>query len=268
MRPLLTLLFLACAALGFLTVASTARASPPTVERCSWAQPGADRYTGQVPSAVQAYADIPVPARAALAARLEKRQYDEIATITRDDIVGGRARYTGLRDMHFGTGRICRQVDRRAWAATTAQLAFVYCEGPHCIVVPFVCSNVARVDREALPPLQLVADDRMVFEPPAAGALPTIALEPGGNGLQPREPWLRLAAPDGVVLPPLVDDVELDPLRPPNVPPVLAPLSPPVVVIVTPPPPPPPIPEPGTAALALAGLGVVLALARRRGAAR
>lgn len=135
---------------------------------CSWASPGADPYSGPVPAAIEAYADIPAPVRAKLRQRLEKRAYDDIALITRDGIVGKRE-YADLRGMHFGAGRVCQTVDRSAWTAAHTERGLIYCEAEHCIIVPTVCRNVARVTR---------------MPAPAPAPTPTSNAPTGGNGLK------------------------------------------------------------------------------------
>jgi len=230
-----------------------------TIAACTWADPGVDRFTGSVPAAVEAYADIPAPVRAKLATRLQRRQFDEVASIRRDSIEGKAASYTDLRGMHFGTGRVCATVDRSAWPADRVERGMVYCEGEHCLIVPTVCGNVSRVTRQ---PRQAGV---LAFEAPGAGgggavaALAPIPPVDLGRALGLSEPvpaLVAVAAPEPVQAAPLV---RLEPA--PWVPPP-APLIQPWAGI----PPAPPIPEPGTWLLMLAGLGV-MALRRAKLAA-
>jgi hypothetical protein len=113
---------------------------------CSWDNPGANRYTGDVPAAVHHYTDIPKDVRDKLQARMEKKQYDEVADITKDNISGG-SDYTNLRDMHFGANKVCTTVSRDKWKPLAKERGLVYCEAEHCIIVPTVCGNVSRVTR-------------------------------------------------------------------------------------------------------------------------
>lgn len=117
-----------------------------TTPACSWDNPGANRYTGDVSRAVQHYTDIPKDVRDKLQARMEKKQYDEVADITRDNISGG-SDYTNLRDMHFGANKVCTTVTRDKWKLLAKERGLVYCEAEHCIIVPTVCGNVSRVTK-------------------------------------------------------------------------------------------------------------------------
>lgn len=116
------------------------------IDHCSWNSPGADPYRGEPSAAVYSYSDIPRSVQDALAERMKRQKFDDIATIGRDAISGGRE-YTGLRDMHFGRGKVCRTVDRSGWAADALEIGLVYCEAEHCLIVPTVCRNVSRVTR-------------------------------------------------------------------------------------------------------------------------
>lgn len=118
-----------------------------TLPSCSWDRPGANPFMGDVVAAVDRYTDIPEPVRAKLKARMEKRQYDEIAAIRRDSVTGKRKYAPEIRDMHFGQGQVCRTVTRTKWADDTVERGLVYCESSHCIIVPTVCRNVSRIKR-------------------------------------------------------------------------------------------------------------------------
>ena len=86
---------------------------------------------------------------------MASRQYDDIAVIRRDTVVGQHLYSPEIRDMHFGQGQICRTVTRTQWTPTTEERGLVYCESGHCIIVPTVCRNVSRVTR--LPPARSAA---------------------------------------------------------------------------------------------------------------
>ena len=129
-----------------LTLAA-ALATSMTLPSCSWDQPGANPYMGDVAAAVDRYTDIPEPVRAKLKARMQTRQYDEIAAIRRDSVTGKRRYAPEIRDMHFGQGQVCREVTRAKWADHMVERGLVYCESSHCILVPTVCRNVSRIKR-------------------------------------------------------------------------------------------------------------------------
>ena len=138
-----------------LLFAAALAVSATTLPACSWDRPGVDPYIGNVVTAVDRYSDIPEPARAALKKRMAARQYDDIAVIRRDTVVGQHLYSPEIRDMHFGQGQICRTVTRTQWTPTTEERGLVYCESGHCIIVPTVCRNVSRVTR--LPPARSAA---------------------------------------------------------------------------------------------------------------
>lgn len=113
---------------------------------CSWDNPGANRYTGNVPAAVHHYTDIPLNIRNRLQSRMEKHQYDEMVVITGAGIVGNDI-YVDLRDMHFGENKLCRNVSQQKWSYRAKERGLIYCEDKHCIIVPTVCGNVSRVTK-------------------------------------------------------------------------------------------------------------------------
>lgn len=207
-----------------------------TVAACSWDRPGVDPFMGDVPAAVDRYTDIPREIRAALKLRMQRRTYDTVALITRDEIIApGGERYGLLRDMHFGTGRICREVSRAGWTDAMQERGLVYCEQGHCLIVPTVCRNVSRVTRVEGP------GPRLQEIPGGTGGLAFgWTFEPEGEDGS----WLRRADVDRLSLPGPVEMVSSTRAAEP-------------------------IPEPGTFAMffvCLAALGFVL-LRRTRKAA-
>ncbi len=132
-----------------LVLAAALVASTAALPNCSWDRPGLNPFMGNVVAAVDRYADIPAPVRAALKKRMAARQYDEIASIKRGSI-DGKYNYTDLRDMHFGAGQVCQTVTRDKWSEKNEERGLVYCESGHCLIVPTVCRNVSRVTRGAI----------------------------------------------------------------------------------------------------------------------
>ncbi len=118
---------------------------------CAWSDPGANRFTGDPVAAVMSYGDIPPKARAELAEAVKVRAYSAFVDIRRDSIAGGK--YTHMRAMHWGNGQQCMgDVDRSAWAADRVERGLVYCRRGHCVIVPTVCGNVARVNAAGVAP--------------------------------------------------------------------------------------------------------------------
>ena len=143
----------------------------PAHAACLWSDPGAHRFTGDPVEAVRSYGDIPPKAREALAEAVRLKAYSAIVEIRRESIDGGR--FTGMRAMFWGEGHQCLgDVDRSAWAPDRVERGLVFCERGHCIIIPTVCGNVARVNM--------------------AGVRPLPDIEPAGRGLQG-----RLVAPSG-----------------------------------------------------------------------
>jgi len=159
-----------------LLIAAVLATAPAPVPACSWNHPGHRAFMGDVVAAVDRYQDIPAPVRARLKQRMAQRQYDEIVTIGRDSITG-RARYRAqIRDMHFGDGQVCRSVDRSGWKPDAQERGLVYCEDGHCILVPTVCRNVSRIQREG--PAVAGAGGQIDDAAGPAGAVPRA---PGGQ---------------------------------------------------------------------------------------
>jgi len=154
-----------------------------TLPQCSWDRPGVNPFMGDVVAAVDRYQDIPAATRDKLKARMKARRYDDIAVIERDAIKGKAEYAPEIRDMHFGSGAVCRTVTRTKWTATTQERGLVYCEDGECILVPTVCRNVSRIKRldrpAAVAPTQATnvasstreGEDTtpLEFEAPAAG---------------------------------------------------------------------------------------------------
>jgi hypothetical protein len=250
-----------------LTLSTMLVAATVTLPSCSWDKPGADPYMGSMEAAVDRYRDIPPDVRDRLKARMRTRAYDDIATIGRDKIEGKRS-YSNLRDMHFGNGRICRQVTRTKWLSSAVERGLVYCEGEHCLIVPTVCRNVSRVTAADTSPLNddtaAGPRDDPIDPPSSANMLGGQRFDDEQGPLAMRR--LQLEPPPGSPeLPPLADVTDGGPRPdpPPPGPPPPDPFPDP-----RPPPLPPPIPEPSTWIMMMAGLALVVGTARRRRAAR
>lgn len=115
------------------------------VEDCSWDRPGADPFMGDVVAAVDRYTDITPQVREQLKQRMRARQYDEIVVIGRDTIRGKQYYDARISQMHFGQGRVCRNVTRAGWSDKMEERGLVYCVQGDCILVPTICRNVSRI---------------------------------------------------------------------------------------------------------------------------
>lgn len=115
------------------------------LEDCSWNRPGADPFMGDVVAAVDRYTDIAPAVREQLKQRMRARQYDEIVVISRDTIRGKQYYDARISEMHFGQGRVCRNVTRAGWSDKMEERGLVYCVQGECILVPTICRNVSRI---------------------------------------------------------------------------------------------------------------------------
>ncbi len=187
---------------------------------CAWNQPGHDPYRGTLAAAVDRYEDIPAPVRARLKERMVAFRYDEIAAIRRDSITGSARYAPEIRDMHFGAGRVCAQVDRSRWSDAMVERGLVYCESGHCLIVPTVCRNVSRVTRlapavaalPALPgaaaPAAATAGDHAAEAAPDGAAWRAGAPGPSFDALRGADPAAAVSAdPAGPALPALALDL-------------------------------------------------------------
>ena len=252
---------------GLQLILSTSLVAAPA--GCSWAHPGANPYRGDPVRALADF-DLPEATRAKLRTMMAAHRYTDVATITRDDIVGVRG-YTDLREMHSGHGEVCHgSVDRSAWSAKRRERGLVYCADDACVIVPTICNNVSLVSRK--PDRVAALDDGPIDIEPAAGPpqAPPSATPPGspgdgplgfiptpgdGGGGSPDVPPGGGAIPPGGggapigSNPPCCDSGPIGPVGPGG---------PPVVT------PPPAVPEAPTALLLLAGLGALWLRTRAR----
>jgi hypothetical protein len=152
--------------LGLELILSTTLVTVPP--GCSWAHPGANPYRG-IPATALADFDLPEETRTKLRALMRAHRSTDVATITRDDIVGAQGGYMGLREMHSGHGRVCHgEVDRSAWSAKRRERALVYCADDACVIVPTICKNVSLVSRQ--PARVAMLDDSPIDIEPSAGS--------------------------------------------------------------------------------------------------
>ena len=239
MRKLLVLLY-------FISAAVSAAPTAITQQNCSWDKPGEDRYTGSVSDAVDYYIDIPKASREILKRRIAAHDYDDQVNITKDAIEGERTYTPDIREMHFGANRVCSQVTRTRWPVKAVQPALMYCEKLDCIIVPFVCGNLSRVNILAWP--KVLTPVPVLWTPPEFPPMPYLPLIPS-------------TTPPPTVMdaqPPVYFDVPIPgfPSTPGYPRTVRTPTKPYV--------PPTPVPEPGSICLMLLGLGVILAMHRKK----
>ena len=139
---------------------------------CSWAHPGANPYRGDPVHALADF-DLPEATREKLRTLMAEHRYTDVATITRDDILGARG-YADLREMHSGHGQVCHgNVDRSAWSAQRRERGLVYCADDACVIVPTICNNVSLVSRK--PDHTAAQDEEPIDIEPAAGTPATPA---------------------------------------------------------------------------------------------
>jgi len=282
---------------GMLSLASLpayakGMARADVLDNCSWNRPGVDPFMGDVVAAVDRYTDIAPQVREQLKERMRARQYDEIVVISRDAIRGKGNYNARISEMHFGPGRVCRNVTRAGWSEQMQERGLVYCVQGQCILVPTICRNVSRITQAP------------ASAPPAAGAAPggaapgaaaPAAPEAAGVPVLDNPDALRGGSFTGGAMPPEVASIPFLPFdyvrtvsdigppagtggggggggggRPPDqgssiiVPPtVILPTLPPTGPTVL-----PAVPEPQTWAMLLAGLALTAFAARKRRAGR
>lgn len=196
------LALLVCAAILFATVFLAAMKDAHAAGTCDWSNPGTDRFTGDVPSAVDAYQDIPLETRIKLGRRMRAHSFDDFVTITATEITGRNLYSPELWAMHYGSGRICLKVTRAALQGQHFGLA--YTEDGYTIVVPNDCGNVARATM--LPPNRphaLAVPPPVPDEPPVAMQTPD-PLPPLDLAPVPDEPLTPVAYYPGAPAPALV----------------------------------------------------------------
>jgi len=285
-----TACMLATLSLAPLPASAKGIARADVLDNCNWNRPGVDPFMGDVVAAVDRYTDIAPPVREQLKERMRARQYDEIVVISRDAIRGKGNYNARISDMHFGPGRVCRNVTRAGWNEQMQERGLVYCVQGQCILVPTICRNVSRITQAP------------ASAPPAAGAAPggaaPVAAAPAapaaaGVPLIDNPDALRGGSFTGGAMPPEVASIPFLPFdyvrtvggitspagmggggggggggsgRPPDqgssiiVPPtVIIPTLPPTVPTVL-----PAVPEPQTWAMLLAGLALTAFGARKR----
>ena len=147
---------------------------------CSWAHPGANPYRGDPVSALSDFS-MTDETRRQLRVLMTAHRYTDVATITRDAIVG-QQHYEGLREMHSGHGQTCHgAVDRSAWNGQLQERGLVYCVGDTCVIVPTICNNVSLVTRKPDEHIQAAEDEEPIDISPAAGPPPTVASSPASQ---------------------------------------------------------------------------------------
>jgi hypothetical protein len=212
------------------------------IASCSWAHPGANRFTGDPAAAIDHYSDIPSADRIRLKELLASKSYDTLVTITRDSVSSD---FGPLFDMHFGANKLCHEVDRSAWTEGQTERAMIFCSTDYCVALPTVCGNLSRVNRQ--PKLRAMAArvEPIQREAIALEPAPVLSLEPMPLETDAPE-TLTLGAPSMKLI---SFDSSINRL---------------VTVYVPPLPPAPPIPEPPSWYMLAAGIGLI-ALRKRRG---
>jgi len=248
-----------------LTTASCTALAGPT---CSWDNPGAARvYPVAIERLLDSYPEMDKATKSKLYTKLKWVKPDDYATITKDAIVGKRASYTNLRDMHWRDpneprlskmNKVCKgAVTRAKWADEHKEQALIYIETEPSgkrwvVVVPLKCNNVSLADM--LPPASTPEET-----PSGGDGSFKLTLQPYWPSMtETHEDFTPVTTPNGYIPPPVgvVYWPDIDAPRPPQhfaegwgwwVGGQAA-----------------PIPEPETYAMMMLGLGVVAWASKRR----
>lgn len=124
------------------------------MKTCNWQNPGADPYRGPDHKVKQALANygFPEPVQAELYSKIRRLDPTAVVDISRDNLVATKGTATNLRDMHWGSGPCWGPVLRSGWSEHHVEPALIYCAQDHCVAIPTVCGNIARVDFAFRPP--------------------------------------------------------------------------------------------------------------------
>lgn len=268
--------------LGLLFMLVVTPSQSAILESCSWDNPGANPYTNTVPVALAHYMDVAPATKAKLERRMLARQYDDLVTITRDQITGTHSYQPQITDMHFGgkttKPQICLTTPRDKWAIKRKEIGLVYCEDRTCIMVPTICNNVSRIQR--IPESGITTGSRgSNSDASTQSAPPTAEGQPSGGGgggpvldtpvrplvvegnssvstvgFTPIPAWAGSFGGGGCCF--------TGPVKPSEpIIPIVTPILPPIIIT---PPEVPAVPEPSTILMLLLGLGAMLLFLQRR----
>lgn len=142
----------ALAAAGVALAAALAWSTSASAAGCGPWNPAADPYQGDQAQAVMRLTEIPEHERRLLADMVRQAYAWQRVYVSRDGVVGSEL--GELRDMNYGTGRICPgPVDRSTWPAGRHEAARAYRVGRWAVLVMDSCRNVAlATNYSALPP--------------------------------------------------------------------------------------------------------------------
>lgn len=164
-------------------LSTSASAVSMAQQECSWSNPGANPYRGTISDAVSFYLDIPAATRETLKARITAGQADELVEIGKYSVRSSTGAFYApqITDMHFGPNLVCNNITRTRWPENMVQKAAMYCEDKYCVIIPFICGNISRIERAD----RLVLLPKVPVQPPVyehgvpAWKPPTEVPEPG-----------------------------------------------------------------------------------------
>jgi hypothetical protein len=141
---------ISCLAPLLLALLSTSASATSMSQReCSWQNPGANPYQGNIEDAINFYREIPTPVRETLKARITAGQADELVDIGKYSVRSSTGAFyaPAITDMHFGPNLVCSTITRRRWPENMVQKAAMYCEDKYCVIIPFICGNISRIEK-------------------------------------------------------------------------------------------------------------------------
>lgn len=132
----------ALAAAGVALAAALAWSTTARAADCGPWNPATDPYQGDQAQAVMRLTEIPEDERRLLADMVRQGYGWQRVYVSRDGVVG--AELGEVRDMNYGTGRVCPgPVDRSTWPAGRHEAARAFIAGRWAVLLMDSCRNVA-----------------------------------------------------------------------------------------------------------------------------
>lgn len=114
----------------------------PDLATCEW-NPGSNRSIVSIEIAAKR---VPSADRSSLIAAFNARNYSDHVTITKDSITGTAQYESVIKNMNFGSGRLCKVVSRKKWKDADAVSAIVFHIKGRAYGYASVCGNLFELN--------------------------------------------------------------------------------------------------------------------------